>query len=68
MSVGLSTMGKFLPQIGGGDTHIGGAIIPPQTEDVSKPRLSIYVKSLEIKNKKLAPLKIILKCSNSLGV
>jgi len=61
--VHIATLGMFIPQIGG-DTYIGGAIIPSQTEDVSKPRLSIYVKSLETKDKKSAPLRIILKCSN----
>lgn len=61
MSVALATMGKFLPR-----PHIGGAIIPPQTEDICKPRLSIYVKSLDAKDKKMVPLKIILKCSETI--
>lgn len=64
MSVALATLGLFLPQIGGGDTYVGGAIIPPQTEDVCKSRLIINVKSIKTKNKKPAPLRIILKCSS----
>lgn len=62
--VHIATLGMFIPQIGGGDTYVGGAIIPPQTEDICKSRMVINIKSLETRDKKSAPLRIILKCSN----
>lgn len=59
--IDIATFGMFSPQSGGGD-YIGGAIIPPETED-KKEKLIIRVKSVSTKDKKSSHLKIILKCS-----
>lgn len=68
MSVSIATLGMFNPQCcGGGEGYVGGAIIPPEIEDKQK-RLKINVKSISSKNKRPSPLKIILKCSDNLGV
>jgi len=65
--IDIATLGMFRSQRCGGE-YIGGAIIPIETEDHPK-RLSIRVKAVSSKNKKTAPLKIILKCSdNNSGV
>lgn len=65
MSISLATLGMFNPPCVG--DYVGGAIIPPETED-KKKRLMISVKSVSSHNKKPTPIKIILKCSNNLGV
>ena len=67
MSVGIATFGLFRPQVCGGDTYVGGAIIPPNTEDKIK-RMQINVTSISSVDKKPSPLKIILKCSDNSGV
>ena len=59
--VDIATLGMFRSQRCGGE-YVGGAIIPPETEDKIK-RLTINVKSVSSKDKKQSPLKIILKCS-----
>ncbi len=61
MSIGILTMGKFLPQIGQGKTNINGGAILYQNKENEKLRLKINIISLKSTDKQLTPLKIILK-------
>lgn len=56
MSIGLATMGKFLPKI-----HVGGAILY-QHKEAERLRLNINVLSMKSTDKQPSPLKITLKC------
>lgn len=61
MSISIATLGKFLPQIGNGETYVGGAILY-QNKENERLRLNINVLSLKTIDKQSSPLKIILKC------
>lgn len=61
MSIAIATMGKFLPQIGHGETHVGGAMLYQHKEN-ERLRLNINVLLLKTTDKQSSPLKIILKC------
>jgi hypothetical protein len=60
MSVDIATLGMFRSQRCGGE-YVGGAIIPPPTEDI-KEEMKIIVKYRSSVEKDISPLKIILKC------
>jgi len=57
MSIGIATMGKFLPAL-----YMGGAMKYQQPPE-EKKRLKINVTSISSVDRKPSSLKIILKCS-----
>jgi hypothetical protein len=61
MSISIAILGKFLPQIGNGEVHVGGAMLYQHQEN-ERLRLNINVLSLKTTDKQSAPLKIILTC------
>lgn len=60
--VSIATMGKFLPAL-----YMGGAMKYQQPPE-EKKRLKINITSISSVDRKPSPLKIILRCSDNLGV